>query len=182
MTDRVYCSDFVISKIVVGIVVGGGFLLFVDGGDLTSFPVLVDRLELDSETHGLVKFFVGFHHTTSDRFVEAREKQLMLKELFSIPDTFSLTFSEVSRRDGDGQRGDVGGDSSEGGDVGRLGLAHLGERVVHPQVVVVNSLTLTLGKLREVRTGNLGSIPGLVTREELVFDGIPIVPVDAGIL
>ena len=75
MTDRVYCGDFVISEIVVGIVVGGGFLLFVDGGDLTSFPVLVDRLELDGKTHGLVKrFFVGFHHTTSDRFVEAREK------------------------------------------------------------------------------------------------------------
>ena len=43
---------------------------------------------------------------------------------------------------------------------------------MHPQVVVVNSLTLTLGKLREVRTGNFGSIPGLVARKELIFDGI----------
>ena len=107
---------------------------------------------------------------------------MMLKELFSISDTFSLTFGEVSRCDGDGQRGNVGGDSSECGDVGRLGLAHLGERVVHPQIVVVNSFTLTLGKLCEVRTGNLGGVPGLVACKEFVFDGIPVVPVDAGVL
>ena len=36
------CRNFVSSKIVVGVVVGGGIILFVDGGDLTSFPVLMN--------------------------------------------------------------------------------------------------------------------------------------------
>ena len=124
MADCVNCRNFVISKIVVGFVVGGsGIILFIDGGDLTSFTVLVNGFQLDGESHGLVKqILVGFHDTASDWLVEAREKQLMLEKLFSISDTFSLAFCEVGRSDGNGQRGDVGGDHSEGRDVGRLFL------------------------------------------------------------
>ena len=93
-----------------------------------------------------------------------------------------MTRPRIGRSDRNGQRGDVGGDHSEVCNVSRLGFAHLGERVMHPQVVIVNSFTLRLGKLREVRTGDFGHIPGLVACKELVFDGVPIVPGDASIL
>ena len=89
MADCVNCRNFVISKIVVGFVVGGGgIVLFVDGGNLTSFTVLMNGLQLDGKSHGLVKrVLVGLHDTALDQLVEAGEKQLMLEKLFSIPDT-----------------------------------------------------------------------------------------------
>ena len=106
----------------------------------------------------------------------------MLEELFSISIAFSLAFCEVGWSNRDGQRGNVGGDYMEGRDVSWLGFAHLEELVMQPQVVVVNSLALTLGEFRKVRIGDFSRIPGLVACKELIFDGIPVVPVDASIL
>ena len=106
----------------------------------------------------------------------------MLEELFSISNAFSFAFCKVGWGHRDGQRGDVGGDHSERSDVSRLGFAHLEECVMHTQVVVVNAFTLTLGEFREVCTGDLGRIPGLVACQELVFDSVPVASGDAGVL
>ena len=76
LTDRIDCHDFVIPKIVMGFVVGGGgIVLLVDCGNLTSFTCLMNGFQFDGKSHGLMqRLFVGFHDPASDRLVEAREK------------------------------------------------------------------------------------------------------------
>ena len=76
LTDRIDCRNFVIPKIVVGFVVGGGgIVLLVDCGNLTSFTVLINSFQFDGESHGLVQqLLVGCHDPASDRLVEARQK------------------------------------------------------------------------------------------------------------
>ena len=76
LTDCINCHDFVIPKIVMGFVVGGGgIVLLVDCGNLTSFTCLMNGFQFDGKSHGLMqRLFVDFHDPTSDRLVEAREK------------------------------------------------------------------------------------------------------------
>ena len=185
LSDRIYCCNFVIAKIVVGFIVGGGggIVFFVDCSNLTSLAILVNGLELHGESHGLVqRILVGRHDISSDRFIEACQKQLMLEKLLSITNVFPFAFGEVGYSHRNGHGGNVGWNNSECSNVGRLGLTHFEECIVHSKEVIMYTFTLTLGELLEVSAFDLFRVPWLIAGQKLVLDGIPVVSGDTGVL
>ena len=183
LTDRINHSNFVFAKIVIGFVVGGKVIFFVNRGDLASFAILMNSFKLDRKLHGLVqRVFVGLHNFATNQFVEAGQKQLMLEELLSIANPFLFALSEIGGSHRNSQAGDVGRNNPVSGDVGWLGLAHFEERIMHPKIVVMHTFALTLSKLGEVGASDLCSVPWLITCQKFILGGIPIVSGNAGVL
>ena len=125
LTDHINCGDFVIAKIIVGFIVGsdGRIIFFANCGNLASLTILVNGFELNGKLHGLVQcVLVGLHNLTTNRFVKACKKQLMLEEPFSITNAFPFAFGKVGCSHRNGQGGNVGQNNLESGNVGWLGL------------------------------------------------------------
>ena len=99
----------------------------------------------------------------------------MLEELLSIPDTFRFD----SPASGGGIGLDVGLDVPK---VGGLGSAHLGECLMHSEVVIIDSVTTSLHELLKVSASGLSGESWLVGSQELFLYLVPILFVDISIV
>ena len=89
-TNCIDCINSVITKVLIIFAIGI-LIFFLDCGKLTSFTILMNGLQHDSEMHCFMQSaLIGLHDLGTNCFVQTSQEQLVFEELLCTLDTFSL--------------------------------------------------------------------------------------------